>query len=971
MKILAKEKLSEHKFKTPEGYLICVDSVLARTGKQTYTRDELFHDGDETEIEVDRTPEEVFSDATLASFENKPLVVEHPDEDVNSSNVQQYAVGFVRDVKRGELDGEPVMLGTLVITDEQTIKEIEDGEHTDLSCGYDCDIQDEAEPSQKNIRGNHVALCQTGRAGIARIVDSVKVKDRELLPNVMYIAKSGAQLLIKKITAIMSDYDGSPDYKIEYSFKTPKGKTGSASCYSKDFWRMLTDPKLTGDSVEDSVNDAIYEVEYFPTNGANSLVTHFDFLTTAYKFADDQTSTGKYKKITISTPGFGIINQWDKSSGWKFRKRVNSINDSQFEEYMRKLAYIDEYWQVSKMLDRAYNELPTDDYKRLYKAAQERKKEILAMHDSNTNIQLENNADIEDERTSMQKEIEKAISGLKSKVFNQAFICENNRGFISLTVRREYGIDPKSKPIVELYVEQDAREIERRLKTIPGYDVKVVSATITKERYSGPNAGLNFEKIALFGRKKPATDSVDDETEVEDKLIESGSEEAFKKNIATEIRAGKDPKQAAAIAYSVQRENDSDVEDVVQFDALKDAPNKSYAITKIKEIIKNPRYTSEDNEGVVYLTQEGYRLVQQLAKSNGLDRKDMENISWYMFGPGGYPSIVDSDEKVEDANTAERKTKTYYVSFKEPSGKFAGKYVDKPYQATSSKEAESMFRKEYPEVKKFDYKVIEDSVNDAEDFPYNNLRQKIRAICNSNNVKITKELPVKYNESLQYTFECYRNDPKDVQLSEKFLNIPYYKKTPELKKEEDELFARNRNAMKTARRDFNKAYSQIEKLVENAGLESEIIAPGVGGSLSNSCYFVPCLITKKSTNDSTKDAMEKYYIHWIDTYQKAKGYDKSFWSFDDEIRANSVNEALDKLANIAVQRGTGTNYVLVVNIKTDKTSYQVSGKIDELRKRKLDSMNSTYERATRGLKTQLNNVGDSKRVGKYKVTKIK
>lgn len=634
MKILAKEKLSEHKYKTPEGYLICVDSVLARTGKQTYTRDELFHDGDETEIEVDRTPEEVFSDATLASFENKPLVVEHPDEDVNSTNNKEYAVGFVRDVKRGELDGEPVMLGTLVITDEQTIKEIEDGEHTDLSCGYDCDIQDEAEPSQKNIRGNHVALCQTGRAGIARIVDSV--------------------------------------------------------------------------------NDASYEVELFPTDGANSLVSHFDLLTKAYKFAEDQTTAGKYKKITISKPGFGIVNQWDKSTGWKtkyeFRKRkdsvkdmdkttamktiekmledprygrrsyddilylnkeglakireialsagltqkdlasidpwvfgkgtgyqiIDSIKDSQFEEYMRKLAYIDEYWQVSKMLDRAYNELPTDDYKRLYKAAQERKKEILAMHDSNTN----------------------------------------------------------------------------------------------------------------------------------DKLIESGSEEAFKKNIATEIRAGKDPKQAAAIAYSVQRENDSDVKDVVQFDALKDAPNKSYAITKIKEIIKNPRYTSEDNEGVVYLTQEGYKLVQQLAKSNGLDRKDMENISWYMFGPGGYPSIVDSDEKVEDA-------------------------------------------------------------------------------------------------------------------------------------------------------------------------------------------------------------MEKYYIRWIDQYSKSKGYDKSFWLHDDEVKANSAKEALDKLANIAVRRGVGTRYVTIVNIKTDKTSYQVSGNIDDLRKRQLDSMSSTYERATRGLKTQLNNVGDSKRVGKYKVTKIK
>jgi hypothetical protein len=37
-------------------------------------------------------------------------------------------------------------------------------------------------------------------------------------------------------------------------------------------------------------------------------------------------------------------------------------------------------------------------------------------------------------------------------------------------------------------------------------------------------------------------------------LIKSKSKEALSKNIATEIRAGKPPKQAAAIAYSVQRE---------------------------------------------------------------------------------------------------------------------------------------------------------------------------------------------------------------------------------------------------------------------------------------------------------------------------------------------------------------------------------------------------------------------------------
>lgn len=173
MKILINERLSEHRCKTPEGYLICTDAILARTGKQTYRKNEIFKDSDDdTEIEVDRTEDEVFSPQTLASFENKPVTVEHPDEDVNVHNYKEYAVGFVRDVHRGEVDGQPVILGNLVITDEQTIQEIENGEHTDLSCGYDCDIADEANPCQRNIRGNHVALCEQGRAGIARIVDS-------------------------------------------------------------------------------------------------------------------------------------------------------------------------------------------------------------------------------------------------------------------------------------------------------------------------------------------------------------------------------------------------------------------------------------------------------------------------------------------------------------------------------------------------------------------------------------------------------------------------------------------------------------------------------------------------------------------------------------------------------------------------------------------------------------------------------
>ena len=175
MKFLIAERISANKYKTPEGYLVCVDSVLARTGKQTYRKNEIFVDcNDDTEIEVDRKPEEVFSEATLASFENKPITIEHPDEDVNTGNFKNLAVGFVRDIHRGKDNGQDVMLGTLVITDEEAISAVESGELLDLSCGYDCDIEDSTNPQQRNIRGNHVALCENGRAGIARIVDSIE-----------------------------------------------------------------------------------------------------------------------------------------------------------------------------------------------------------------------------------------------------------------------------------------------------------------------------------------------------------------------------------------------------------------------------------------------------------------------------------------------------------------------------------------------------------------------------------------------------------------------------------------------------------------------------------------------------------------------------------------------------------------------------------------------------------------------------
>jgi len=180
MKILVNEKLSQNRYIDNSGFLICTNAILARTGKQQYRKNELWLDTDDCSIiDIDRPFEEVFDEKTLASFENKPLTIEHPDQNVDTENFKQLAVGYIRDVKQGKVGNEDVIMGTVVITNQDAIDLVQSGQMTDLSCGYDCDIiqDDNGNYYQHCIRGNHVALCREGRAGIARLQDSTKVKD--------------------------------------------------------------------------------------------------------------------------------------------------------------------------------------------------------------------------------------------------------------------------------------------------------------------------------------------------------------------------------------------------------------------------------------------------------------------------------------------------------------------------------------------------------------------------------------------------------------------------------------------------------------------------------------------------------------------------------------------------------------------------------------------------------------------------
>ena len=262
MKFLSKVKLSNRRYKTPEGYLVCVDSIIARTGKQEYLKSEIFQDSnDDSVIQIDRPKSEVLSPLTIASFENKPLVDEHPDEDVNVDNYRDYAIGFARDVRASKLDDVDILIANLIFTDPEAIAEIESGEKTELSCGYDCDILGEGDNLyQANIRGNHIALCKAGRAGIARIQDSSFKETQEALNN-RYSEKLkdlSPKERSKKIDELIADEIEAIDgYKEAMKYADEADKSIYSSIIAEELKHIIELKALKNENFEkNNINDA-------------------------------------------------------------------------------------------------------------------------------------------------------------------------------------------------------------------------------------------------------------------------------------------------------------------------------------------------------------------------------------------------------------------------------------------------------------------------------------------------------------------------------------------------------------------------------------------------------------------------------------------------------------------------------------------------------------------------------------------
>lgn len=174
-------RLSENIRETPEGFLICLNVPIARTGVMIYADGETpLESNDDGQVKITRDSKEVFNPDTIASFEGKAVTIRHPEEFVSPENWSDLAKGVIQNVRKApekDEDGEESLIADLLITDALAIRLIKSGLR-EVSCGYEAEYEQTGDGTgkQTHIIGNHLALVEQGRAGESYAINDHKGK---------------------------------------------------------------------------------------------------------------------------------------------------------------------------------------------------------------------------------------------------------------------------------------------------------------------------------------------------------------------------------------------------------------------------------------------------------------------------------------------------------------------------------------------------------------------------------------------------------------------------------------------------------------------------------------------------------------------------------------------------------------------------------------------------------------------------
>lgn len=143
---------------TPEGFLR-LHMTIAKAGELKYYN----KDGSERFEVV--TPEVLFDSKSVDSFKMKPITSpNHPPVMLNADNAGAYSKGMTGNLVT--IDGD--FLGIVAtVTDSETIRNIKSGRTKQVSCGYLAGTRQRSDGKFDQLYrlGNHVTICEQGRAG--------------------------------------------------------------------------------------------------------------------------------------------------------------------------------------------------------------------------------------------------------------------------------------------------------------------------------------------------------------------------------------------------------------------------------------------------------------------------------------------------------------------------------------------------------------------------------------------------------------------------------------------------------------------------------------------------------------------------------------------------------------------------------------------------------------------------------------
>lgn len=337
-----------------------------------------------------KLPQELLSDSTVESANNKPVTDDHPPEMVTIDNTKKYMSGITSN--NAHVKGNTLRVD-MVISDKDLINDISNGKE-ELSIGFRTEVKNIAgdfegehyDSQQTNIQINHIAVVDRGRAGhsIRLTGDSASmlIQDRrtETKMDTEIVRLDGREItvnskdanFVKEADRKLYKQDAADNdeiSKLKATIADLKKQLAAAKSgkddNGKDKESELAKSKAKTDALEKELQDT---KEKFSPENINKRVNNrvrlqqdaAEYLANDYDFADKSDRQIKVDAIKTVKKDFDDKNvtdgridglfealSWNKNSitGWRGGNRTNTakVDKKDSEEQERKDGYPEEY----------------------------------------------------------------------------------------------------------------------------------------------------------------------------------------------------------------------------------------------------------------------------------------------------------------------------------------------------------------------------------------------------------------------------------------------------------------------------------------------------------------------------------------------------------------------------------------------------------------------------------------------------